>query len=184
MLIFKQTPNGRHRAAWFSGDEAAAAGKVAKSMGFRIKHLANEGDQKEVTSHLPHGSLSNGGLTVPFVQRECLKQVLTVIAHKRTKVTGVRPNPPTNKKPTRGHSKAGQPVLVDVSPNSAPTIPHSWEEIEPGSEVLARDQHDETWYEAVVVSVVGDVCQLKWRDYPEQPVLTRQRHQLGLMYPK
>ena len=55
-------------------------GKAAKSMGVRIKHLTDEGEQKEVMSQLPHGSLSNGGLTVPFVKRECLKQVLSIAA--------------------------------------------------------------------------------------------------------
>jgi hypothetical protein len=131
---------------------------------------------------LPPGTLSNGGLTAPFVKDECLKQVLSIVAPKQAKATSVRSNPPTDSKPVRGHSKAGEPVLIDVSPNSTPTVPNRWEDIQPGSEVLVRDQHDEAWYEAVVLSVAGDICQLKWRDYPGYPALTRQRHQLGLMH--
>ncbi|MGF9760550.1 hypothetical protein AAII07_35715 [Microvirga sp. 0TCS3.31] len=183
MLIFKRTPNGRHRAAWFSDSEAVAAGKAAKSMGFRIKHLTDEGEQKEVMSQLPRGSLSNGGLTVPFVNRECLKQVLSTTVPKQTKATGVRSNPPAHGNPVRAQPKAGEPVLIDVSPNPTPTLPINWEEIQPGSEVLVRDQHDEAWYEAVVLSVAGDICQLRWRDYPGFPVLSRQRHHLALMHP-
>ena len=183
LLIFKRTPNGRHRAAWFLDNEAVAAGKVAKSMGFRIKHLTNEREQKEVMAQLPHGSLSKGGVTVPFVKKECLKQVLSIAAPKRTKATDLRSSPPAYGDPVRVQSNVDEPVLIDVSPHPTPAVPNSWEEIQPGSEVLVRDQHDEAWYEAVVLSIAGDVCQLKWRDYPGFPVLSRQRHQLALMHP-
>jgi hypothetical protein len=183
LLLFKRMPNGRHRAAWFTAIESLAAGKAAKSMGYRTLHLTDDAGQ-EVASRLPHGSLSNDGVTVPFVKKECLKQVLSVSPPKRTKAPSVRPHSRAASNAARLRSTVGEPVLIDVSPNPTRTVPHSWEEIEPGSEVLARDQHDEAWYEAVVVSVVGDVCQLKWRDYPGQPVLTCQRHRLGLMFPK
>lgn len=183
LLIFKRTPNGRYRAAWFSTHEATACGKAARSMGYTVLPLTDQAGQQQAASQLPPGALSNGGLNVPFVKGECLKQVLSVVAPVQTKTVGVPSDPPADSKPVRGHSKAGEPVLIDVSPNLTPTVPNSWAEIQPGSEVLVRDQHDEAWYEAVVLSVAGDICQLKWRDYPGYPVLSRQRHHLALMHP-
>ncbi|WP_162815839.1 hypothetical protein [Microvirga aerophila] len=40
----------------------------------------------------------------------------------------------------------------------------------------------EAWYEAVVLNAIADVYRVKWRDYPGTP-LTRQRHELALMFP-
>jgi hypothetical protein len=81
------------------------------------------------------------------------------------------------------HPRRNLPVLIDVSSDPVPSTPSDWDEIKPGSVVLVRDDYQESWYEAVVLNMIGDICRLKWRDYPGEPALTRQRNQLGLMCP-
>ena len=59
----------------------------------------------------------------------------------------------------------------------------SWETIRSGSVVLAPAAADEGWWEAIVVKVAGDWLTLRWRDYPNEPLIVRQRHRLALLHP-
>ena len=52
-----------------------------------------------------------------------------------------------------------------------------------GSVVLAPADPDDGWWEAIVVKVAGDRLTLRWRDYPDEPLITRQRHRLALLHP-
>ena len=60
--------------------------------------------------------------------------------------------------------------------------PRDWDEIEPGSLVLAYDREYEAWYEAIVVQVLGSAYRVRFRDYPEEGVLMRRRENIALLY--
>jgi hypothetical protein len=153
-------------------------------MGYTILRLTDEAGQQLVAAQLPRGQYTrDGGAGVPFVARERLNRVLRAIAPDLADPIRDNDHASTESQVVRIHPRTTLPVLIDVSSDPTPSTPTNWDEIKPGSVVLVRDKHDEAWYEAVVLNAVGDVYRLKWRDYPGYPVLTRQRHQLGLLFP-
>jgi hypothetical protein len=184
LLVFQRTSKGRQRASWFAAEDADEAEQAAKPMGYTILRLTDEAGQQLVAAQLPRGQYTrDGGAGVPFVARERLNQVLRAIAPDLADPVGDNDHAATENKVVRIHPRTTLPVLIDVSSDPIPSAPTDWEGIKTGSLVLVRDKHDEAWYEAVVLNAVRDVYRLKWRDYPGYPVLTRQRHQLGLVYP-
>ncbi|MFD0461631.1 hypothetical protein ACFQY9_06785 [Microvirga aerilata] len=73
-------------------------------------------------------------------------------------------------------------TLGTVAP--ARPLPQDFDEVGPGSLVLARDDESEGWYEAIVVLAQGEHFWLRWRDYPRERQIQRNRSQLALLYPK
>jgi hypothetical protein len=66
---------------------------------------------------------------------------------------------------------------------SSPNLPRTWHEIGVGDLVVAQEDPEDGWYEAIVVEVVNDMFTLRWRDYPRLRRITRHRLRLGLLYP-
>ena len=62
--------------------------------------------------------------------------------------------------------------------------PQDFDEVGPGSLVLAWDEEVDAWYEAIVVLAQGDHFWLRWRDYPSERQVQYRRDQLALLYPK
>jgi hypothetical protein len=65
-------------------------------------------------------------------------------------------------------------------------VPHeqrNWREIGVGDLVVANQDRDEGWYEAIVVEANGDMLTLRWRDYPRERRIVHHRLRLGLLYP-
>ena len=62
--------------------------------------------------------------------------------------------------------------------------PQDFDEVGPGSLVLAWDEEVDAWYEAIVVLAQGDHFWLRWRDYPSERQVQCRRDQLALLYPK
>ena len=65
-----------------------------------------------------------------------------------------------------------------VSPRVCRGGPRDWDEIEPGSLVLAYDRD----YEAIVVQVLGSAYRVRFRDYPEEGIVMRRRENIALLY--
>ena len=87
--------------------------------------------------------------------------------------------------PADARAPAPEPVRslpVVVSTSVRRSGPRDWDEIEPGSLVLAYDREYEAWYEAIVVQVLGSAYRVRFRDYPEEGVLTRRRETIALLY--
>jgi hypothetical protein len=185
LIVFEQTSTGRQRGSWFDADQADEAEQLTRPMGYMVLRLTDEASQQVAAKQLPQGQISEGGASVPFVRRERLDRVLRVVAPNLMRMADDKPEADTEPKDNvvRVHPRRSLPVLIDVTSAPVPTTPCDWDEIKPGSVVLVRDDYQESWYEAVVLNIIGDICRLKWRDYPGEPALTRQRHQLGLMCP-
>ena len=47
--------------------------------------------------------------------------------------------------------------------------------------VVAHENMEDGWFEAVVLSIAGDALSLRWRDYPKQPTFTRHRSKIAFM---
>jgi hypothetical protein len=103
-----------------------------------------------------------------------------------TKLTNVSPKTATASNAAgepaslAGPAKVPAPATADVSP---PPLPKTWSEIQVGSLVIGHEGHADGWWEAVVTEVRGDVLTLRWRDYPHQRAVTRDRQDVALLFP-
>jgi hypothetical protein len=52
-----------------------------------------------------------------------------------------------------------------------------------GGVVVAQENVEDGWYEAIVTEVNGDMLTLRWRDYPRERRIVRHRFRVGLVYP-
>lgn len=62
-------------------------------------------------------------------------------------------------------------------------LPKAWDDVDVGHVVIAYENSEEGWWEAVVVDRKNDMLTLRWRDYPKQPPVTRHRHSVALLKP-
>jgi hypothetical protein len=75
------------------------------------------------------------------------------------------------------------PEQVEAT-NQPVKLPGNWQTIDLNQLVLAKEDGPmEQWWEATPLEVVGDGFTLKWRDYPNVPVITRTRFGLALIHP-
>ena len=70
-----------------------------------------------------------------------------------------------------------------ADPKPAPGLPGSWDDIDVGHLVLAKETPGEGWWEAVVLAKDNDMLTIKWRDYPKYPPMTRHRASVALLKP-
>src|ERR1019366_2572703 len=54
-----------------------------------------------------------------------------------------------------------------AAPAPTPGLPATWDDIDVGHLVIARDELAAGWWEAIVIAKDGDMLTLKWRDYPK-----------------
>jgi len=66
---------------------------------------------------------------------------------------------------------------------AAPGRPKSWDAIDVGHLVLARDLPDDGWYEAIVIAKDKDMLSVKFRDYPLAAPQSFHRSAVGLLKP-
>jgi hypothetical protein len=60
-----------------------------------------------------------------------------------------------------------------------------WSKITIGSLVIApEDDHQDGWWEAIVVDKHGNTLTSRWRDYPKLALITRKRKDVALLHPK
>jgi hypothetical protein len=74
-------------------------------------------------------------------------------------------------------------LLQFADPASAPGLPATWDAIDVGHLVIARDDLAAGWWEAIVIAKDGDMLTLKWRDYPKQAPAVLHRAALALLKP-
>lgn len=67
---------------------------------------------------------------------------------------------------------------------SAEQRPTCWTEITVGSTVLVHGGGEDGWFEAEVVEAkADDLFTLRWRDWPDLPILVRTRAHIALLNP-
>jgi hypothetical protein len=74
-------------------------------------------------------------------------------------------------------------LLQFADPATAPGLPATWDDIDVGHLVIARDELAAGWWEAIVVARDGDMLTVKWRDYPKQAPAVLHRAALALLKP-
>ena len=73
-------------------------------------------------------------------------------------------------------------LLQFADPAPPPGLPATWDDIDIGHLVIARDEVAEGWWEAVVIAKDGDMLTLRFRDYKQPPVVLH-RATLALLKP-
>jgi hypothetical protein len=74
-------------------------------------------------------------------------------------------------------------LLHFADPAPAPGRPASWQDIEIDSLVIAYDEANYAWFEAIVIAKDGDMLTVRWRDYPKQAPAVLHRSTLALLKP-
>ncbi len=62
-------------------------------------------------------------------------------------------------------------------------LPRNWDDIDVGHLVIAYENSEDGWWEAIVVEKNKDMLTLRWRDYSKQPTVTRHRTAVALVKP-
>jgi hypothetical protein len=185
IVVFGRDDTGKPHAAAFGHSDAQLAEKAAGLMGMHVLRLETD-KARELAGRLPRGRVfASGRAFVPFVKAG-LYDALAAFAE----VSSGRGLPGAVSACTASQSPPDGPVRSeegqgDRSPAETGNGPPSpdWEAIGLGSVVLAPAGPDDGWWEAIVVKVAGDRLTLRWRDYPDDPLITRQRHRLALLHP-
>ena len=169
----KDTPRG----SWFPADSLDAAITGSAEMGM---HTIKADTPKIIAlaRKLPKGRVFDSGkLFAPLIQTKVYEQLLAHLPEH-----GIPAKPRLVMSATS--SGDGSDADVQGPSESVPegTRPTDWSKITVGSLVLAEEARMEGWFEAIVLEVrPKDVFKLKFRDYPDDPIITRHVSRLALM---
>jgi hypothetical protein len=84
-------------------------------------------------------------------------------------------------------AKLYEPLITELNTNSVHLVasvrglPDSWDEIAVGHLVIAHEDSDAGWWEAVVLEKHDDTLTLRWRDFPRNPAFVRHRAAVALL---
>lgn len=170
----KDTPRG----AWFPGDDIEAVIAGAAEMGMHaIK--TDTPEIVELALKLPKGRVfESGKLFTPLVQTKVFDELMTHLPEH-----GIAAKPRLVMSDASGaDGDGGADAEGAGEPVPEGTRPTDWSKITVGSLVLAEEARSEGWFEAIVLEVrPKDVFILKFRDYPDDPIITRHVSRLALM---
>lgn len=169
----KDTPRG----SWFPAESLDAVISGSAEMGMHaIK--ADTPEIIELARKLPKGRVFDSGkLFAPLIQTKVYEQLLT---HLPEHGIAAKPGLVMTTASTDGGGDADAEGASDSVPEG--TRPTDWSKITVGSLVLAEEARMEGWFEAIVLEVrPKDVFKLKFRDYPDDPIITRHVSRLALM---
>ena len=170
LVLFGIDNRGKPKGARFGKEHASLAMKAATQLQLQVL-ASNDPKVAEITARLPVGRVhGTGRMFVPFIRRDLYDQLLVAAAANGN---ALPTSPPNGSSGASGSTPGG----------SAPHLPRNWREIGVGDLVVANQDRDEGWYEAIVVEANGDMLTTRWRDYPRERRMVHHRLRLGLLYP-
>jgi hypothetical protein len=168
VVLFGVDANGKPKAARFREAEAALVAKAAKQLHLRVLTSADPAIAA-LAAELPAGRIhANGRGLVPTIRTGLYTKLVAVAGPQ------VSANEPAAHRAQANGDKPG-------TKNGA--LPKDWDAIARGHIVVAQDSPTDGWYEAIVVDRMGDICTLRWRDWPRYRSFTRHRRTLALLCP-
>lgn len=182
LIVLGLDDGGKAHASWFAEAETAVAEKAADMMGMAALRASTD-ELRDLAGKLPHGRVfASGKAFVPFVKVATFDKIATHLPSSYK--WPVRAAKPAAEKPKPG-KKASAAAAQAGDPNEGLTVPEGWDKIVFGSLVLACENADEGWFHAHVIQVSADeMFTLKWRDFPDWPVIVRRTHHLALLHPR
>jgi len=184
LIVLGRDNAAKAHASYFTAHQTLQARAAAAAMGMMVLPVTTD-EQRDLASRLPAGKLfSSGKAFVPFVKGSLYDLLISHVPLKDQvrPLRLVKPEEPASV----AEGGAVDPKAPAANPGGKPaptTMPTDWSGIVVGSVVLANESPDEGWWAAVVTSVQGHLCNLRWRDYPEQASVVRPITELALMHP-
>lgn len=174
VVVFGMDRSKKRHASRFGSDMASKAEEAAKVSGMTALRIVTD-DQRQIAMKLPKGTVSASGRAVVPLVKSVLYDKLLAVADK----TPAADVPPTDPKQPSGNPSSTMidQMLEDAQP------PDDWSKLKKGSLVLALENVEEGWFEAVVINIVAEKVTLQWRDFPAMPTFTRTTAQLAFRHP-
>jgi hypothetical protein len=162
VVLFGVDQNGKPKAARFVEKHADLATKAAAHLKLHVLPIVGPA-VADLAGRLPAGRIhANGRGFVPYIRRDLYAKLIAAA----------------------GTTQAGAAGGSATSPSQQNGgLPKNWDDIGSGHVVIAQQSPDDGWFEAVVVETSGDMLTLRWRDYPRERRITRNRLAVGLLYP-
>jgi hypothetical protein len=171
LVLFGIDSRGKPKGARFGREHARLAIKAAAQLQLNVL-ASNDPRVAEIAARLPVGRVHATGRTfVPFIRRD-LYDGLVAAGGNGNSASPVR---------LTGSQVGG--AATASPPSGNPNLPRNWQEIGLGDQVVAQEDPEDGWYEAIVIEVNGDMLTLRWRDYPRLRQIVRHRLRVGLLYP-
>jgi hypothetical protein len=176
VVLFGLDETGKPRAARFSGEHTDLAARAAGLMNLTICYV-NSAELAAIAQELPAGRIhSNGRGLVPNVRRDLYDKLIEA-SKSATKTDSDNQTGKTADNPTETSAPNSDPA----SPAVAQGYPRDWDDISVGHLVIARDDADAGWWEAIVTDRAGDTLTMRWRDYPGHPKFVQHRTAVALL---
>jgi hypothetical protein len=180
LIVFGPDKDGKPHASWFAEADVALATKAADVMGMRTLPLQEEA-AAVIAAQLPQGRVfASGRAFVPFVAKGVYARLSDLAGQGEVVV------------PAEGAKAAGGPVKGPNEPSASAAqpggetnlYPRNWAGVAVGSLVLISEGAGDGWYEAEVIEAkAGGIYTLRWRDWPDLPLLVRRREHMALLHP-
>jgi hypothetical protein len=169
LVLFGIDSRGKPQGARFRKEHASLALKAATQLQLNVL-ASSDPKVAEIAARLPVGRVhATGRMFVPFIRHDLYDKLVAAAANGNT---------PSASRPNGSSGASGS-----TPGGSAPHLPRNWREIGVGDLVVANQDRDEGWYEAIVIEANGDMLTTRWRDYPRERRMVHHRLRLGLLYP-
>lgn len=173
LIVFGLDGAGKPHASWFGEFDAPLATKAARLMAMTAIAITSD-EHRTLASQLPEGRVfASGRGFVPFVKKALYDRLVSLGG----------PNlAPTL---TDLHRAGAGPVPSgSADTQAAEHRPEDWSEIQAGSTVLIHGGGEDGWFEAEVIETkLDDLVSLRWRDWPDLPILVRRHEDIALLNP-
>jgi hypothetical protein len=158
LILFGTDENKKPRAARFIVDENL--GLLAKAADAMDLIICDAKTQKlsDLALKLPAGRVhANGTGFVPYIRQDLYDAVVEA---------------------------AGADAAGPTEPPATIGAPRNFDEIAQGHLVIAQEDLETGWWEAIVFACDGDMLTLRYRDYPRLPKFNRHRASVALLSPQ
>ncbi|ESX09917.1 hypothetical protein X768_16625 [Mesorhizobium sp. LSJC265A00] len=181
MIVLGLDEGGKAHASWFDEAETNLAEKAAGIMGMAALRASTD-ELRDLAGKLPHGKVfASGKAFVPFVKAATFDIIADHLPKSYVWPVRAAKSVAAKPKPAKKAATAGAAQTTD--PNEGLTVPDGWDKIVFGSLVLACEDPADGWFHAHVIQVSAEgLFTLKWRDFPDWPVIVRRTHHLALLH--
>ncbi|MCJ2093612.1 hypothetical protein MKK67_14105 [Methylobacterium sp. J-072] len=181
LIVFGADKDGKPHASWFAEPDTALATKAAGVMNMRTLPLSTEA-HRTLAAELPSGRVfASGRAFVPLVKKGVYDRLSALAGQVGATATAAGETVAHGTATATGD--VGDQTSTAISTGEA-RYPRSWAGVAIGSLVLISEGEQDGWYEAEVIEAkTGGIYTLRWRDWPDLPLLVRRREHMALLHP-
>jgi hypothetical protein len=174
LVIFGLDDQKKPHASAFVSSQSDLAQKAAALMGMKLFHPKSE-EEHALAVQLPRGRIFGSGRAfVPFVASANYKRLCEFAGLSATAP------PKTQEIECPAPASPDEVVVAMAADELRVEAPGDREvDLAPGAVVLACENRDSGFFEAIVVRIDGEVLTLRWEFWPKLPVFTRRCWQVA-----